>query len=862
MIWRRLRFLFHRRRFDRDLEEEMRFHLAMRAEEERENGTAPEEAHYAARRAFGSETLLREQSREAWGWRVLDELAQDLRYAARMLHKSPGFAAAAVGLLALGIGANTAIFSVANAVFLRPLPYRNPDRLVWAAEHYPIFNRTMVFTPEYAAWKHGNTVFEKLAALQATTGVNLTAANRSAERVQATAVTHDFFEMLGAQPQIGRVFSPNEGRPDVAILSDALWRNYFQADPKILGTRIVLDGTPSTVVGVMPPGFVHPGAADTGVWLPYAVTAANSVPATGMNIVSVIGRLKPGITPARARADLDVIARRMDSQHVGPWARYHAAATVRVAPLQEQLTGGSRTAILVLMGAVAFILLIVCANVTNLFLARSVAREREFAIRSAIGASRFRMVRLLLVEGLVLGTLGGLLGLALLRWGVPALQFLMPAALPGRIPVDSTVLAFAVICSAATSLLFGTIPALAASKARPQPAGRGGARVRGALSAVQLALSLVLLTGAGLLTRTFLILLSVNPGFDPHNVLMANIALAPLEVYDPPRQAEFFRRAVETIRALPGVEYAAATSETPLVPFNGVAMGLHAEGEPEEPTTVCTTSPSADYFSALHIRLLKGRLFDARDREGAQRTVLLNRSLARLLFKDRNPIGRRIVTGDGPDSWATVVGIIADIRHRALDDKVWPELFRPYEQAPSPSMTLVVRSSAPPAVLAPAIRKAIQAIDRNQPVFGVESLEERLSNSLAERRQRALLLGIFASVALLIAAVGVYAVMAYSVTRRKHEIGVRIALGAQRRDVLNMVMREGLRVALAGIAIGLAGALALTRALSSFLYGVSAADLATYAAVCLMLIAATCLASYLPARRATKVDPMEALRYE
>lgn len=857
-MWQRLRFLFRRTRFDRDLEEEMQFHLAMRAEEERENGAAPDEARYAARRAFGNATLLHETARETWTWRLLDELAQDLRYAARMLRKNPGFALAAIALLALGIGANTAIFSIANAVFLRPLPYPNPERLVWATEYYPRFNRSMVFTPEYAAWKREAKAFEHLAALGFTLGENLTAPNRSAERVQVSHVTPDFFTMFGVQPQLGRGFAPGENSAGVAILSDTLWRTYFHADPQIPGKTIKLDGASHTVLGVLPAGFRCPGALETGVWLPDAAPASQSAPGMSMAFLTgVIGRLKPGVSPEQAQANLEVIARSMDSQYPRPWSGYHAAAKARVMPLQEHMASGSRTAILVLMGAVAFILLIVCANVANLFLARSVAREREIAIRAAIGASRARLARLLLVEGLVLGTLGGSLGVVLLHWGVPALRFLAPAALAANIPIDSTVLGFALACSMATVLLFGMVPALAASKTNVRPSR---SRLRGGLVVVQLALSLILLIGAGLLTRTFLLLVGTTPGFDPRNVLMASVSLAPLELYSPARSADFFHRGVDAIQTIPGVEHAAITSESPLVEYNNVASGLHAEGQPESEEVVCITSANAAYFRALRIPLLKGRLFNEGDRDGARRVAILNQSLARALFKDRDPIGARI-SGPG-EAMLTVVGVVADFRHRALDDVIWAELFQPYEQAPSPWMTLVVRSAAPPSVLAPAIRKAVQSIDRNQPVFGVESLEDRLSNSLAERRQRALLLGIFAGVALLIAAVGVYAVMAYSVTRRTHEIGIRIALGAQRRDVLHMVMSEGLRVALAGVVIGLAGALALTRVLSSFLYGVDAADVTTYAAVCLMLIAAASLASYLPARRATKVDPLEALRYE
>jgi putative ABC transport system permease protein len=852
---------------ERDLDKELRFHFDCRVDDLMRSGLSEHEARRRTRIEFGGIEQVKEDCRDARGTVWLDAVLADVRYAARTLRKNPGYSAATIAILALGIGANTAIFSVVNAVLLRPLAYAQPERLVWATEYYPKFNRTRVFAPEYAAWKRQNTVFERLEAYWTGAGMNLAAGNQIAERVQVGQVTPGFFTMLGIQPRLGRAFRPDEDRSSnrVVILSDALWRNYFQADPEILRKPIRLDGAPYTVIGVMPPGFHDLGAVDTGVWLPDAMGAQSAVPARAMRFLDgVIGRLKPGATVEQARANLEVIARRMDSQYPAPWSTYHAAATVQALPLQRQLTSGSRTAVYVLMGAVIFILLIACANVANVFLARAVARTRELAIRAAIGAGRSRIVRLLFLESLLLGSLGGLIGIALARWGVPALAFLVPASFPREIPIDIRVLGFAVLCSLAAVFAFGLAPALTASRLDLNTCLKEGGgrpvrrrfRVRSALAVAQLALSLVLLAGAGLLIRSFLSLMSVNPGFDTRNVLLADISLAPAELYGPSQQANFFCRVLEAVEKVPGIETAAVTSESPLAMFNSLASGLAAEGGPETDATVVPTSTSAGYFQALRIPLLSGRFFN--DSDGG--AVIINRELARILFPNLDPVGRRIRFGRFEERLVTVIGVVADIRHLGLDDHVWAEIYEPFEQAPSPWMRLVIKTSAEPLNLAPAIRKAVAGIDRTQPLFAIESLDQRLSNSVAQRRQRMLLLGAFAFLALVIALIGIYSVMAYSVARRTHEMGIRIALGAQARDVRRMVVAEGLRMALTGVAIGCAGALALTRVLSSFLYGVTATDPATFISVCVALIAAACLASYIPARRATRVDPLTALR--
>jgi putative ABC transport system permease protein len=746
--------------------------------------------------------------------------------------------------------------------------------------------------PDYAAWARNSTVFERLAAYQRTLGKNLSAANLPAERVGVGHVTPNFFAMLGVQPHIGRDFQIEEsepGRNAVALISDSLWRTYLHARPDAPGTGVLLDGVPYTVIGVMPPGFVYPDADPVALWLPDAVQSSWSVPSLNRRNVSVIGRLKPGVTMEQARSELEVIAKQMDSQYPEPFVTIRARSSVRVRPLQDELTRGSRTAIYVLMGAVACILLIVCANVANLFLARSVAREREIAIRAAIGASRSRVVRLLLAESLMLGAAGGLLGILIAYCTASALGFLLPGTIPHPIPIDLRVFGFAAVCSVGAGIVFGLTPSLAASRLDLNTAlkdggahqlyRRNGSRLRGSLAIAQLALCLVLLVGAGLLLRTFVHLLLVDPGFDPRNVLLADIWLSPPNLYGPAQRIDFFRRALAAVKALPGVESAALNSEPPLgASVIYPQVGLRGEGEPETRDDIYETAVTADYFRALRVPLLEGRYLNEGDEDGGWPVAVISQSAARILFKDRDPLGRRILephpdggvrrldknggTQSDEATWLLVVGVVADIRHEGPDQRAWPELYRPYAQAPLAEMNLVVRGHSDPSPLVPAIRRAVQAIDPMQPVFGLTTMETLLANSVAQRRQRAYLLGAFAFVSLVVAIVGVYGVMAYSVKRRTHEIGVRIAMGAQPGDVLAMVVGEGLAMTLIGVAIGLALSLALTRVLASFLFGVGPRDPATFVSVSVALGVAACSASYIPARRATRVDPIRALRHD
>ena len=769
---------------------------------------------------------------------------------------------AATLTLGLGIGANALIFSVVNAVFLRPLSYADAGRLVWVTEFFPKFNRPMVLAPEYAAWKRDSHAFEQIEAMWNTMGANLASEGRPAERVQTAHVTPGFFAMAGIPPRLGRGFGSDADRsgPAVAVVSDALWRGYLRGDPRVLGKSVTLDGKPVTVVAVMPAGFVYPDGADIGVWLPDAVPAAATVPSRSPRPVRVIGRLKPGVTIEQARADLEGIARGMDNQYPAPWAGYHAAADVRVVSLQKQLTAGTERAAMVLMGAVGFLLLIACANVANLFLARAVARRKEIAMRTAIGAARRDIVRMLLSESLLLGLLGGAAGMAVLFWGRDAVLFLMPKALAQGVPIDWRVLTFAAGCSLAAGLLFGVVPAWTASRVDvnaglKETASGSGRRLPSVLAAGQIAMSLVLLAGAGLMIRSFLILSSSNPGFDARNVLTATAMLRPAELYGPERQVEYFERMLTGIAGLPGVQYAAVTSSPPMAQFNSIAAGLRVDGGAETSETVAIVSVGGDYFRALGMRLVSGRFFDARDRRDGARVVIVNETMSRVFFKGRDPIGRRVGSSE-------VVGVVADMRHRSLDDAVWPELFVPFEQAPSPWITVLVRGAGDPTALAAPIRGVAQGIDPGQPLFDIELLADRVGKSLAERRERAGVLGAFAALALTIAVVGIYGVMSYGVTRRTHEIGLRMALGAARGDVLLMVVKSGLRIGAWGMAVGLAGAYWATRVLKSFLYGVEATDAATFGAVCAVLGAAVMIACYVPARRAAMVEPMRVLRRE
>jgi putative ABC transport system permease protein len=798
-------------------------------------------------------------------------MLQDLRYAIRRLAKSPGFALVAVGALALGIGANTAIFSVVNSVLLRPLPYPAPEQLVQLWESRPQQNmpRVEIAPHEFLAWADQCQSFQRLAATDVAQ-YNLTGRGEP-ERVTGALVTAGYFPLLGAAPAHGRAFLEEEDRPgsdNVVVLGHELWRSRFSSDPSVVGQTVSLDGVACTVVGVLPRGFRLPGGA--ALARPIAFGSEDRA-RPGNHFLNVFGRLKDGVTLAQAEAEMAAVAARVEQSLGGT----NVGHQVAVVSLHEQVVGGARTSLLVLLGAVALVLLIACANVANLLLARAAARRREVAVRAALGASRWRIVRQLLAESLLLAGLGGALGLLLAVWGVDLLVGLDPTGVQraGEVTLDWRVLAFTFGLSLVTGLLFGLAPALQASKAdlveSLKEGGRSGqglarSRLRGALVVAEVALTLVLLVGAGLLLKSFGRLLAVDSGLDPHNVLTMDVALPPAKYAEPQRITAFYEQLLQEAAALPGVRAAGAVSVLPLAGddnSNFVQIEGRAPLPPGQAMRAGRRNVSVDYFRAIGIPVRRGRVFTPADTAEAQRVLVINEAMARSFFAGEDPVGQRVRTGD-KSPWVEVVGVVGDVRHRGLDVDTRPEMFFPQLQTPSRQMTLVVRAAGDPEALAVPLRERVRAIDRDQPVGNVKTMEAWLSESVASRRFSAAVLGVFAAVAAGLAALGLYGVVSYSVAQRTHEIGLRVALGARPRDVLRLVIGQGMLLTLVGTAVGVAAALALTRVMSGLLFGVGATDAGVFVTVPLLLAAVALLACYVPARRATKVDPMIALRYE
>ncbi|HEV3469187.1 MAG TPA: ABC transporter permease [Pyrinomonadaceae bacterium] len=799
-------------------------------------------------------------------------LLQDLRYGLRRLSKSRGFTLVAVGALALGIGANTAIFSVVNAVLLRPLPYPEPEQLVQLWESRPRQNMARVESSpnEFLAWAEESQSFQQLAAVDFAS-FNLTGRGEP-ERVSAVLVTAGYFPLLGVAPELGRAFLAEEDQPgknNVVVLSHDLWQNSFGSDPSVVNQTVSLDAVACTVVGVMPRGFRLPG--DARLARPIAFTAEDRARA-GSHFLQVFGRLKDGVTRERAEAELAGIAARLEQT----FAATNVGHQIVIVPLHEQLVGDVRPALLVLLGAVGLVLLIACANLANLLLARAEARRKEVAVRAALGASRWRIVRQLLAESVLLSAAGGAAGLLLAVWGVDLLISLDPAGVRrvGEVSLDAGVLAFTVALSLATGVVFGLAPALQASKTdfvetlkeggRSSSGGRRRSRLRSTLVASEVALTLVLLVGAGLLVKSFARLLEVDPGLDPRGVLTLDVSLPPAKYPERQQIAAFYEQLLAEVAALPGVEKAGAVNVLPLG-GNDTSNFVQIEGRPPLPSGQALRAGrrnvGADYFGALRIPLKGGRAFAPSDSAEAPPVVVINEAMARAFFAGEDPIGRRIRTGDR-SPWVTVVGVVGDVRHRGLDVETRPEMFFPHAQSPSREMTLAVRTAGDPVALVGPVRERVRAVDRDQPVGNVKTMEAWLAESVASRRFSVLLLAAFALVAAVLAALGIYGVVSYGVAQRTHELGLRIALGARRADVLRLVIRQGMKMTLVGAAVGLAASLALTRVMSGLLYGVSATDPSVYAAVSLLVAAVAFLACYVPARRATRVDPMEALRHE
>jgi predicted permease len=804
----------------------------------------------------------------------------DLRYGLRSLLKTPGFTGLAVLALALGIGANSAIFSVVNAVLLRPLPYAESERLVRVGGMSLRKPEAVgTFSPQdFYDWRAQSTSFEAVAAFDQSSP-SLTGAGEP-ERLNAARVTPEFFTVLRAQPALGRGFVAQEGQRGnhrVAVLTHALWQRRFAASPSVVGQQIELSGEPFTVVGVLPENFESPQFSGFEQEQPelFTVFAPDLSQWTrgGRSVDAGVARLRPGVSVEQAQAEMDAIAARLREQYPDT----NANAGARVVSLHEQLVGGARTSLLVFLAAVGFVLLIACANVANMMLARASSRHREVAIRTALGATRLRIVRQFLTESVMLSLAGGAVGLLLAMWANDLLLAVGADAIPraNSVALDWRVLAFTLAASALTGVAFGVVPAVHATRldlqeslkegGRGQTGGRARRRVRGLLVVSEVALSLVLLAGAGLLIKSFLRLQGVDPGFEPSGVLTMNVFLPGARYPEDAQHPVFFERVLEGVRALPGVEHAGATSNLP-ISGNYDRMPLYVEGQPDPPSgdepEIERYMVSDDYFGALGVPLVAGRAFDGRDQAETPRACVVGRALAERFWPAGEAVGKRIKLGDAENPWVEVVGVAGDVRHYGLDAEANMQVYLPHRQSPSQVMTLVVRSKGDARSLASAVRERVWAVDAAQPVYGVKTMDELLSASVAARRFQMLLVGLFAAVALALALVGIYGVMSYTVTQRTHEIGIRMALGAQPRDVLRLIIGQGMSMTLAGVAAGLAGALLLTRAMEGLLYGVSATDPMTFAAVALLLGAVAFLSCYVPARRATKVDPMEALRYE
>ena len=867
MSWlNRLSNLVRGRELSRGLDEELRFHLEARIQDNLRAGMTPEEARQDALRRFGNPTLAKERTRDTDIVVSLENIVRDVSYAARSLRKNPGFTVVAVLTLALGIGANTAVFTVVNGVLLRPLPFPEPERLFlisYQPRQSPFGLRPNLSDSRYLAFRSHDRLFERVATFSSYP-VSLAGGGEPLS-VPAASVTTDLPAVLRVNPALGRTFVAEEeepGRDQVVLLGDKLWRRRFGGDPQVLGSTITLDGVAHTVIGIMPAGFAFPSGAE--LWRPLGVRTS---PRNSMSR-PVVGRLRPGASPEQAQAELEAFVAGLPP---GPGENRNDMAA-QILPLKELLVGNIRKSLLIFAGAVAFVLLIACANVANLLLMRAASRQQEIAVRAALGAGRWRLIRQLLAESTLVSLGGGAVGILLAVLGVPALLALAPG---GRIPrveeirIDGLVLAFTLGMAVVTGIVFGLVPAFRATRSE-----WGGRRVTGrreglrsALVVSEVALALVLLTGAGLLLKSFLRMRAVDPGFRSENVLTMTVDL-PASVYRTTAQSQAFHaRILEKLSSVPGVVAAGAVNWVPLGRL--LTMGdFQLEGGRQLPRGYRVDKPcvSPGYFRAMGIRLLSGRDFEERDATAAPGVVIISQSVARQLWPGEDPIGKRISGEDRPrpEDWMTIVGVVEEVRQQNLTEKPHAAIYQPYLQVTRQGwlshMTFAVHTASNPQSVAGAMRGVLREVDRDLPVQSIATMEEAIAATTAEPLFQTRLLAAFSLLALILSAIGIYGVLAYSVTERRHEIGIRMALGAGRGEVIRMVLRRTLVLASGGVALGTVGGLAVTRVLAKLLYDVKPTDPGTFAAVAVLLTGVALLAGLLPARRATKVDPLVALR--
>ena len=880
VLGQRIRGLFSRRRLDEEFQQEIDSHMEMLIEDNLRRGLSPEEARRRARVQLGGITQLREIHREMWGLPWLETLLQDLRYGLRQLRRNPGFTAVAILTLALGIGANTAIFSVVDAVLLKPLPYKDPAQLVWPTLQNPKsdLHSFAVPHPTYFAWRDQNNVFSGIAATHFTGEFTLTGAGIP-ERIPGISVSPNFFSVLGVELLRGRSFTPEEDRPGgprVAILSYGIWHSHYAGDPRILGRTIKLNGKDYAVVGVLPACFKFPtSGSPPKVFVPLAApTAARRA----IWFLDVIARLKPGVTLAQAQGDLSLINSRTLPQLPIFLGRYAQEVHLRVVSLHDHLTDDVRAPLWTLMAAVAFILLIACANIANLQLSRGSVRAREFVVRSALGARRSRLARQLLVESTFLSAMGGLVGLLGGYWGLVLLRSFVPSGLlkVQDVHVNAVALVFTITAAALAGAISIFVPMLTfVSPNLTVQAGhtrvtrsRNYTFLRNQIAVAEVATAVVLLIAAGLLLKSFLRLTNVSYGFDPNNLLTAHIFLPSDKYSTDSRQAALSSQLLDRISVLPGVRAASVSTSLPIRLSMKMRVGIEGRPAPamnDPSASVPLDSVSNGYFRTLGIPIVSGRGFESHDGPNAPKVAVVNREFVRRFFPNgENPIGQGILMAPGTpyQTAVSIIGVSAAIRRVGPGGKPLPQVFLPFAQSTSADITVLLRTESDQRAIVSALRSQVLGIDKELPLSNVAAMDDLLAGETADQHFETTAVSLFATLALLLAGLGIYGVISYMVSQRTNEIGIRMALGAEKRNILKIVVGQGLRLALIGVAIGIAGALALTGFLGSLLYGVTPTDPLTFIAVSLILIAVALLACYIPARRAAKVDPMVALRYE